>query len=144
MKADRALGIATIVGAALVVFASSNLQVLQGTGTLSARFFPYLLAVALAGGGLVLIAAPGDAPLRKVVQSILTPSTLLVAAAFAVYAFTFRYVDFRLSTWLFVLITMWVLGARKPLELIVTPLAVSLVTFYLFRYGFTVLLPTWN
>ncbi|MEX0731238.1 MAG: tripartite tricarboxylate transporter TctB family protein [Aquisalimonadaceae bacterium] len=144
MKADRALGIAAILAGILIAFASSHVQLLPGSTAVSARFFPYLLAAILSAGGLTLILWPGAVPARDVVTRILTPSALMVAATFSIYAFTFRYMDFRLGTWLFVLITMWILGARKPLELIITPIAVALITFYLFRYGFTVLLPTWN
>ena len=40
--------------------------------------------------------------------------------------------------------TMWLFGSRRWLELVLVPLAVSAATFVLFRYGFTVLLPTWG
>lgn len=144
MKADRILGIAVVGAGGLIALASSNIQVLQTGSTLSARFFPYLLAVMHAVGGLTLVLLPGKMPLGDALRRVFVPTTLLLAAVFAVYAFTFHYMDFRVGTWLFVLLAMVVLGARKPLELIVAPVVISLITFYLFRYGFMVMLPTWN
>jgi hypothetical protein len=35
------------------------------------------------------------------------------------------------------------LGSRRPLELIVVPVVVSLGIYAVFRYGFSVLLPVW-
>ena len=43
----------------------------------------------------------------------------------------------------FVLVTMLFLGARRPLELLIWPLGVSLGTYALFRYGFGTMLPVW-
>ena len=68
---------------------------------------------------------------------------MLSATLFLIYCLTFRYVDFRISTALFVFAVMWVLGARRPLELILTPVLVSASVFILFRFAFNVLLPVW-
>ena len=69
---------------------------------------------------------------------------MLIAALFLLYCLTFRYVDFRLGTWAFTLVSLWILGSRKPVELVLIPVAVSATVYAVFRYAFTVLLPTWT
>ena len=143
MKADRIAGVvATIAGLSLAV-ASMRIDVLANQPTLSARFFPYILAAVLCAGGLLLALKPGDASLDSVVDKLLARRGIIFAALFLVYALTFRFVDFRLGTWIFVLVAMWLLGSRKWIELLVLPLAIAVATYLLFRYGFTVLLPVW-
>ena len=69
---------------------------------------------------------------------------VLVAMAIAIYFLSFRIVDFRVGTFVFTAVAMVLMGARRPLEIVVVALAVSLGMYALFRYGFTVLLPTWS
>ena len=144
MRADRVAGIVTIVAGALVALASTSIATVQSDATLSARFFPYLLSAVLVIAGAVLLAFPGSTSLGEVARRLLSQSALLFGIAFLIYALVFPYVDYRLSTWLFMFAVMWLLGSRRVVELLVVPTAVSLLTFYLFRYGFTVLLPTWT
>jgi putative tricarboxylic transport membrane protein len=144
VKADRIAGIVVFVAGLLVVLATANVDVLAGQATLSARFFPYIIAATLTLGGLLLASRPGDTPLPEVVGRLLDRRGLLFAALFVVYALTFRVVDFRFSTWLFVLLAMWVLGSRRWLELVLMPVLVAALAYMLFRHGFTVMLPTWS
>lgn len=144
MKADRLAGIAVAAAGIVLAAATSQVDVLAGQPTLSARFFPYLLAAILFGGGVLLVWRPGARPLAKVLEQLLAHRGIVFAALFLAYALTFRYVDFRLGTWLFVLAAMWVLGSRRWLELALLPPAITLVTYFLFRHGFTVILPVWT
>jgi putative tricarboxylic transport membrane protein len=144
MKADRLAGIITAGAGLALTVATSRIDILAGQPTLSARFFPYLLAIVLVAGGLALVLRPGGTPLAVVIERLLARRGLLFAALFLVYALTFRYVDFRFGTWAFVLAAMWVLGSRRWLELAVLPPVVAFATYLLFRYGFTVLLPIWT
>lgn len=143
-RADGVLGLATLAAALLLAALSADIPINLGVQTLSARFFPRLLALVLAGSGLVLLLAPGPRPAAAVARELLVHRRLLFAAAVAVYFLAFRYVDFRLGTFVFMVTAMWLFGARRWLELILVPLAVSAGAFVLFRYGFTVLLPTWG
>lgn len=143
MKADRIAGLSAVVVGVLVALASTNIQVVQSNDTLSARFFPYMLSAILVLGGAALLTFPGHTSLGDVAQRMFSQAALLFGAAFFVYALAFPYVDYRLSTWLFMFAVMWLLGSRHIVELLIVSTVVSLVTFYLFRYGFTVLLPTW-
>ncbi len=127
-----------------MVLASTAIEILPNQPTLSARFLPYLLSGALIGGGFLLWARPDNRPLVDVAGELFARRGVLVAIVFVLYAVTFRHVDFRLGTWAFVLFTMWVLGARRPAELVLVPIVVSAVVYVSFRYGFTVLLPTWT
>ena len=144
MKADRIAGAFLLIAGCGVALASAAIDVLPDQPTLSARFFPYLLSLALVFGGGFLMARPGARPLAEVLAAVLAPRGLMVAAVFLLYTVTFRYVDFRLGTWGFVLASMWFLGARRPWELIVVPIVVSAAVYLTFRYGFLVLLPTWT
>jgi len=144
MKADRLAGIVTAAAGLALAAATTRIDILAGQPTLSARFFPYLLAIVLVAGGLTLALRPGGTPLAVVIERLLARRGLLFAALFLVYALTFRYLDFRLGTWAFVLAAMWVLGSRRWLELAVLPPVVAFATYLLFRYGFTVLLPVWT
>lgn len=143
MKADRIAGLFVVFVGMLVALATTKIQVVQSDATLSARFFPYMLSAILVLGGAVLLTFPGRTSLTKVAQRMFSQAALLFGIAFFVYALAFPYVDYRLSTWLFMFAVMWLLGSRRMAELIIVPAAVALVTFYLFRYGFAVLLPTW-
>lgn len=144
MKADRiAGGVIMIAGLGLMI-AVTQVDILDNQPTLSARFFPYVLSVILSLGGLGLVFKPGDAKFGDVVNKLLANRGVTFAFVFLVYTLTFRFVDFRFGTWTFLLITMWILGSRKWIELLILPISVSMITYLIFRYGFTVLLPTWN
>lgn len=92
----------------------------------------------------MLALRPGSAPLSEVMIQLLDRRALSFGALFLVYTLTFRYIDFRVGTWLFVLASLWILGSRRPLELVLVPVAVSGLVYLQFRHGFTVMLPTWN
>lgn len=144
MKADRVIGVVVAVFGLLVALATARVEVLAGPSTLSARFFPYLVAVVMVLGGALLAARPGKRPLKDVVDQLLDWRGILFASLFVAYALSFRYVDFRLGAWLFTLAAMWVLGSRRWLELGLLPILVAGISYLLFRHGFTVMLPTWN
>lgn len=144
MKADRLAGIATIAAGLGLAALTAQVDILSGQQTLSARFFPYLLAGAMVSGGAVLFLKPGPGVLSTVTDKLMDRRGIALAGLFLLYALTFRYVDFRFGTWTFVLGAMWILGSRSWLELLITPVAVSAAAYTLFRYGFTVLLPTWT
>lgn len=143
MKADRLAGPLVILFGVALCVATTQVDVLTGAGSLSARAFPFVLSGLLVLCGLVLTVQPQDSPLSGVVQSLKDPRTALFGGLFLFYALTFRYVDFRFGTWAFMLASMWILGSRRWGELLLLPLAVSAIVFVLFRYGFTVLLPVW-
>lgn len=144
MNADRTAGIVTTAAGLALAAATAQIDILASQPTLSARFFPYVLSVVLLAGGLFLVLRPGETPLSEVADRLLNARGLAFAAAFLIYAFSFRYVDFRLGTWSFTLVAMWILGSRNWLELLILPLTISLATYMLFRHGFTVMLPVWG
>jgi len=143
VKADRVAGVVICLFGAVVAMATSRIDILPGN-TLSARFFPYLISACLILGGVMVALRPGPVSLSEVMDQLLNRRALSFGALFLVYALTFRYVDFRVGTWLFVLASLWILGSRKPLELVLLPVAVSGLVYLQFRHGFTVMLPTWN
>ena len=143
MKADRLSGIVVVMAGLGLVAASFATDVLPDQPTLSARFFPLLLSVVLVACGLILALRPASGLLSEIAAPLFQPRVLLIAGAFLLYATTFRYIDFRLGTWAFVLVAQWALGGRKPWELLLVPLAVSATVYLVFRYGFLVILPTW-
>lgn len=143
-RADGVLGLAAILLGGGLFLLSFGIAVNPGAQTLSARFFPQLLAGGLVGFGALLALRPGARTARQAATGLLVRRALLLAAAIAAYFLLFRSLDFRLGAFLFTLAAMWILGSRRWAELVLVPLAVSLGTYLVFRYGFTVLLPTWT
>ncbi|TNE35550.1 MAG: tripartite tricarboxylate transporter TctB family protein [Alphaproteobacteria bacterium] len=143
MKADRIAGGLTLIAGLALAAATSQIDILENEPTLSARFFPYVLALILTFSGIVLMLKPGKAELAGVLNKLMEMRGIAFAVLFLLYALTFRFVDFRFGTWLFLLSTMWILGARKWWELLILPMLFSGTLYLLFRYGFIVLLPTW-
>ena len=144
MRADRAVGLAVAAAGLALGWAASGVETLAQQTTLSARFFPTMLAVVLLAAGLGIAARPGEQRLIDAVAPILSPRVLAFGGAFLLYALTFRHVDFRLGTALFMGVALWSLGSRRPVELIGLPIAVALGVWAAFRHGFTVLLPVWG
>jgi putative tricarboxylic transport membrane protein len=145
VRADRATGLAVIALGLIMGLASTRIPVSTTQQlAVSARFFPYLLSGAMVVFGLALFFRPGEKRLKEVLKAILVRQALVLGGLIFLYLLTFRHVDFRFGAWAFMLAAMWTLGSRKPLELIVMPLAVSAGVYLMFRYGFLVLLPTWT
>ena len=143
MKADRLSGLVVVLAGLGLAAASFATDVLPDQPTLSARFFPLLLSVVFVACGLALVLRSASGSLSEIAAPLFQPRVLVIAGAFLLYATTFRYLDFRLGTWAFVLVALWALGGRRPWEPLVLPLAVSVAVYLVFRYGFLVILPTW-
>ena len=144
MRADRAVGLAVAASGLGLGWAALGVETLAQQTTLSARFFPLVLAAVLLAAGLGIAVRPGDRGLVEVVAPICSPRVLAFGGAFLLYALTFRYVDFRLGTALFMGVALWSLGSRRPVELIGLPVAVAIGVWAVFRHGFAVLLPVWG
>ncbi|MDE0057440.1 MAG: tripartite tricarboxylate transporter TctB family protein [Defluviicoccus sp.] len=144
MRADRVIGLAVAASGVALGWAASGVETLAQQTTLSARFFPMLLAAVLLLSGLGIAARPGERGLIEVLAPICSVRVLTFGGAFLLYALSFRYVDFRLGTALFMGAALWSLGSRRPVELIGLPIAIALGVWAVFRHGFTVLLPVWG
>lgn len=142
-QADRIVGLAVVALGLALALLVADIEINERQSTLSARFFPGLLAGALVLLGGLLALRPGDLGTADAVAGLTRRRGVLIAALFLLYCLTFRYVDFRLGSWAFTILALWILGSRKPVELILIPVAVSATVYAVFRYGFTVLLPTW-
>ena len=142
-RSDRIFGIFIILFALLLGWLSYTIEFNPLQFTLSARFFPLLLAGVLFFLGLAMILKPRPTPLKSSVDKVLNPKWLALGLLIAMYFMSFRYLDFRLGAWLFMLLSMRLLGSKKFWELAVIPVVVSLFVYLLFRHGFTVLLPVW-
>lgn len=143
--ADRVAGLAVASAGALVALASLGIDVGGGRlTTLSARFAPLALSAALIALGAMLALRPGQRLLSEVVGAIVEPRTAAFAGLLLVYFLTFRYVDFRLGAWAFLLASMAVLGVRRPLVLLIVPPAAALGVYAVFRHAFMILLPVWS
>lgn len=122
--------------------ASLFIEVSPHQTTLTARFFPLLVSgvfVACGAGIVVRGWRAGGQPM----PFLFTPKMLGVAGLLIAYFLTFPIMDFRVSSWLMMLGGMWVLGNRNPRQLIMLPLFVSIAIWLVFRYVFSVVLPTW-
>ena len=142
--ADGILGLAVFAAGLGLAFLSSDIPTNPGVHTLSAKFFPQLLALLLVLCGLALLVAPRRKLVGEAASAMLESRRVCLAVLVAAYFLSFRVVDFRVGTFAFALAAMWLLGARRWWELAAVAVAVSLGTYVLFRYGFTVLLPVWR
>ncbi len=57
----------------------------------------------------------------------------LLGLALGVFVFTLQILGFDIAIWLFALATMLICGERRPIPLVIYPLAVTLFTVYGFR-----------
>lgn len=111
--------------------------------TLSARFFPLLIAFVFAACGAGIFMR-GWRTERQPMPFLFTSKMLGMAALMVAYFLTFPIMDFRFSSWVMVLAGMWVLGNRNPRQLIVVPIVISIAIWLVFRYLFSVVLPVWT
>lgn len=144
MRADRLLGAIAAIGGAALLAAALRLETVARTGVMDTRMFPAALGVVLLVVGLWSMLRPGSARLSDALRKLAAPRGIAFAALLLVYALTFRWIDFRLGTWAFVLASIWLLGSRSLLELLLFPPLVALAVWWVFRYGFIVMLPTWS
>lgn len=128
---------------ALFYYLSFDLQGARAISTFSARFFPQLASVCIVLCGLgVMYQAWRAEP--KAMPFLFNRANLLVAAIFIIFFMTFEMADFRFSAWAVILTCMFVLGCRSWLQLLLTPIIMSLFVFWVFTKGFEVVLPTWT
>jgi len=143
-NADRVAGIAVIVSAFLIFLATLNVDINPNQSALSARFFPFVLAISLLFLGVMLwVSAANTSNLSEALAPFLNPRVISITALILIYFIGFRFIDFRVGAWLFTLISMWLLGSRGYKELLLVPIITSALIYTIFRHGFTVLLPTW-
>lgn len=143
-RTDVIVGVGTLLCAAWLLLIGMDVSTGFDPGGLTARFFPILLPAILVLLGLILLVRPGPMTIDTFLPRQAVSRVAAFAVLFLIYAFSFRYMDFRVGTLVFVLLAMLVLGERRFVYLAVVPLAVSLLAYSVFRYGFGVLLPTWT
>lgn len=106
------------------------------------NFMPLLCAWGLLGCGALLV--------LKSFRQVQAPQPVLldlrilgVGILVGLYYWFFEQMDFRLASWGFILASMVILGCRSWSQLLIMPLAVTFTIYLVFRYLFTILLPTW-
>lgn len=119
-------------------------QISSGPGqtTLPPNFFPMLLAIAMFVIGILMVikgVKESSAPLEK----LMNRTQALIAILVVLFFLGFEYVDFRLAGWIFVILTMLVLGCRKPRDLTLIPIGIVAGIYVMFHYVLGVELPTW-
>lgn len=139
---NRLLGCITMAAGGVVLLLCRSIETIPDTRTLSAGFFPELLAVILLLLGAGLLLRGGGSQLSGVAARIFQPRNYCLVAFTLLYTCAFGYGDYRINTPLYVLASMWALGVRKPLYLVLVPVLTTAVMYGLFRYGFSILLPT--
>ena len=142
---NRLLGLIALLMGVGVFVAGFGIDVPPGgEDSLSPRFFPQLLGVVLTLLGGALCVQGGGESLQAVWTRLASLRSAGLLGLTALYTLGFGLMDFRLATCVFMAGGMWVMGTRNRVELVVIPLAVALLVYALFRYGFLVLLPVWG
>lgn len=145
MNSDRLLGLVALALGLGVLVTGFDIVTPPGTeDSLSPRFFPLLLACVLTLLGAILTIKGGGISLTVVRARVFSRTSFALLGLTAVYTLTFGFIDYRLGALLFMGCGMWLLGARKKWELVVIPVAVAVIMYVVFRFGFFVLLPTWG
>ncbi|WP_298587829.1 tripartite tricarboxylate transporter TctB family protein [uncultured Kocuria sp.] len=103
-------------------------------------YFPRMLAVLIGVLALVPLLRPQE--WERMPRGVIAWHVLGTAALLFFYALAIDTLGFVITTVVFVLAELLLLGARKPLTLVLMPLGVSLGLFYLFRSVLDVPLPT--
>lgn len=122
---------------------SQGIEVNLGQTTFTARFFPQLMALILGGCGIG-IAAKGLFAARQSLPEVFSWRVCGLGVLLLVYFLGFEHIDFRVGSWAVMLSCMYLLGARRPLELVIIPICLSVAVYAVFRYAFVIILPTWN
>ena len=138
---NRLLGGLTVIGGLIVWIAAGGIQMPADSHTLSPRFFPKLLAAALMLLGAALFVMGGGRSLAEVFSRLRAPRNYLLVACTLIFTTAFGHVDYRLLCPIYIAAVLWVLGRRKPKDIIVISITATAVLYLLFRYGFMVLLP---
>jgi putative tricarboxylic transport membrane protein len=131
-----ALVLVSLVG----IFMARSLPHMATTG-LSAGFFPGFMFMCLGICGLGLIYQGWKRNEKVAMPKFLWKKIIPMLVLAGLYAFALEPIGFRISTLLFVLVTMFFLGERKPISLITVPVITSLSIFYLFSKVFLIALP---
>ena len=104
-------------------------------------FYPKLLFIVIGISGLVTLLNGFRREIKKEMpafnwKAVITVITLLIG-----YAYLLQLVGFVISSIVFMIAFMFVLGERKPINMIVVPIITSLLIYFLFSKAFMIMLP---
>ncbi|MGP9724269.1 tripartite tricarboxylate transporter TctB family protein [Corynebacterium sp. AOP40-9SA-29] len=136
---DRIIAvIALIIGVALLILAAGFPEPGQpedpGTAAL-----PRLIGFALAGLGVLLLFNSEKNTFLPEKGARLR--TVLIVAAGIAYTYAMTPLGFMLSTLVFMVVGLLIMGIRSPLRLVLVPVGVSVIVYYLFTAALGVYLP---
>lgn len=138
---DTVSGAVLLALAALVVSMTLDMGTGAGGETLTPGFVPQICAAGLAICGALLMIGGLRAEGRM--PAILDRRVAIITAALGAYLWFFAAIDIRFGIWVFTLVCMLVFGIRRPVILIIYPVATSAVLYFSFTLGFRVVLPIW-
>ncbi|GGE30976.1 hypothetical protein GCM10007276_05190 [Agaricicola taiwanensis] len=130
-------------GGAVMVWLSLDMGRGAAGATLPPNFFPLICAWGLLICGLILLVRglrSAAAPLPKLIDT----QVAVVGAMVIAFYWWFAWWDFRVGAALLALVTMWTLGIRNKLLLVLLPLGLSIGLYLAFTRGFQLVLPTWT
>lgn len=141
LQSNRLLGgIAALVGA-VVWLTAGGIQMPLDSQTLSPQFFPKLLAAGLVILGSLLVILGGGQPLGQVFAKVSLPRNYCLVGCTLLFTLAFGHVDYRLICPVYIAAVLWILGRRKPKDLVLISVTATVILYLLFRFGFMVLLP---
>ena len=135
---DVLLGIIVLVFSLFGIFGS--LELISGQSRVSPSFYPTLLFSGLGICGILLIFKGLRANHRNFPKFNLK-KLLPILTLFILYVFLLKSIGYILSTIIFIISTMFLLGVRNKWQLIGIPISTSLVIYITFVYGFNIILP---
>ena len=70
------------------------------------------------------------------------PRSFFLALCTLSFTLAFGHVDYRLICPVYIAAVLWILGRRRPKDIVMISVLSTAVLYALFRYGFMVLLPS--
>lgn len=128
--AGAVLMIVSMIG----IFLSSALP--EASTGLSAGFFPRLLFVCLLLCGIGIAFQGWKRSIKIPIPKFNWKKVLPIILMILLYSNLLEYLHFRLSTFLFMMVSMYILGLRKPLSLGAISVIVTATIYFLFAYVF--------
>ena len=113
-----------------------SMQIPNDDFGLSPGFFPIFLFVCLAVCGTILIWRGRQRSEKVALPSFKNNRLLITLFLLFSYVVLFQLIHFRASTFLFIISTMYFLGIRKPVLLILVPASSTFIIYWLFVFVF--------
>lgn len=104
-------------------------------------FYPKLLFIVIGICAVITLFGSIKRESKRTMPKFNWPAVITVIALLIGYAYLLQLTGFIISSIIFMVAFMFVLGERKPLNMILIPVITSLLIYFLFSKAFMIMLP---